>query len=77
MPSTYVVTVESIATDGTNLYLEVSVFDGEHTQPMLRPVFPVTATAATITAYLQTIANNRPALTDAIAALSRLRVTAS
>lgn len=71
----YIVTIKSISTDGTNLFLEVEVFDGLHTLPTLRPTFPVDTSAATITAYLQTIADNRPAITDDIAALVGTKVT--
>lgn len=66
MPNRYSVKVNSISTDGTNLFCEVSVFNGLHTLPPLRPVFPVGTSAASILAYLQTIADNQPALTGDI-----------
>lgn len=75
MPATYIVKVLSISTDGTNLFFEISIFDGEHTLPYLYPVFKVGTSAATITAYLQTIATNRPALTADIVALMGSQVT--
>jgi hypothetical protein len=69
MPNPYRVTIRSISTDGTNMFLEVEVFNGVHTLPPLRPSFPVGTTAATINAYLQTIADNQPVLDQAIADL--------
>ena len=71
----YTVTVNSISTDDTNLFLEISIFDGLHTLPLLYPSFPVGTSAATIQAYLQQIADNAPALTDDIAALVGTTVT--
>jgi len=75
MPPTYRVKVVSISTDGTNLFFEVSIFDGVHTLPYIYPVFPVGTSAATITTYLQTIADNRPALSADIEALVGTGVT--
>jgi hypothetical protein len=68
------VKVKSISTDGTNLFLEVEIFDGLHTLPPLRPSFPVETTAATIQSYLQTIADNRPSLPADIADLVNTEV---
>lgn len=68
-------TINSIGTDQTNLFVEVSVFDGEHTLPPLRPVFPVGTSAATIRAYVQQIADNRPALAADIADIVGLTLT--
>lgn len=69
MANPYRVTVRSISTDGTNLFLEIEIFDGLHTLPTLRPSFSVGTTAATINSYLQAIANNQPTLTSDINAL--------
>lgn len=69
MPSTYTVTVLSVATDGTNIFLEIQVSDGPTTGPILRPVFEVGTTVATIKTYLQAIATARPALDSGIATL--------
>lgn len=69
MANPYKATIRSISTDGTNLFLEVEVFDGSRTLPYLYPTFPVGTAAATITSYVQTIANNQPALTADIEAL--------
>lgn len=70
MPSTYTVKVLSIATDGTNIYLEIQISDGTITSPIIRPIFEVGTTAATIAAYVQAIATARPALDPTIAVLS-------
>lgn len=67
---TYTVRVVSIATDGTNIFLEIQLSNGASTGPIMRPVFEVGTTAATIQAYLQAIATARPALDSAIAALA-------
>jgi len=69
MANPYKATIQGIATDGTNLYITVSVFDGNNTlQPMVAS-FPAAATAAQINAYVQNIANTQPTLTASIAAL--------
>jgi len=70
MPSAYTVRVMSIATDGTNIYLEIQVSDGATTGPIIRPVFEVGTTAATIATYLQAIATARPTLDASIATLA-------
>lgn len=62
-------TVKTAASDGTNIFLEVEVFNGTVTLPLLRPVFPVGTSASTITTYLQNIANNRPSVAADVAAL--------
>lgn len=69
MANAYRVTITSISTDGTNLFLELSVFDGLHTFPLLRPAFPVGTSATTIRAYVQAIADNQPTLSQDIADL--------
>ncbi len=70
MPSpTYTVTVLSAATDGTNIFLEIQICNGPSTSPIIRPVFEVGTTAATIVTYLQAIATARPSLDSSIAAL--------
>jgi hypothetical protein len=70
-------TVRSVASDGTNIFLEVEVYNGDITLPLLRPVFPVGTTAADITTYLQTIANNRPVAAQAINELINVTITGS
>ena len=62
MANAYTVFVISIATDGTNIFLEVQINTGSQTLPIIRPVFEVGTTYATIRNYLQTIANNQPTL---------------
>jgi len=74
MANAYKVTIKSISTDGTNLFVEVSIFDGEHTLPSIFPVFPVGTTAATIRAYVQVIANNQPTLTRDLQDLVNLSI---
>jgi hypothetical protein len=76
MPTpTYTVTLLGIASDGSNLFLEVSISNGTTTMQTIRPVFDVSTTAATITAYLQAIATARPTLSTSIAALVGSSVT--
>ena len=70
-------TVRSIVSDGTNLFLEVEVYNGDRTLPLLRPTFPVGTTASEIQTYLQTIANNRPSITQDIAELINARIAGS
>jgi len=70
-------TIKSAASDGTNIFLEVEVYNGDVTLPILRPVFPVGTTAAEITTYLQNIANNRPSVAQGIAELTNVPVTGS
>lgn len=69
------VVIRSVASDGTNIYLEVEVFNGDVTLPLIRPVFPVGTTAATIRTYLTTIANNRPSLPADILAMVNSPIT--
>lgn len=76
MANGYRVTIDGIATDGTNLFLEVRISDGTRTFPTIRPMFPVGTSASTITSYIQTIATNGPTLTSDIAALVNSSVTA-
>jgi hypothetical protein len=71
MANPYRVTINSISTDGTSLFLDVTVFDGVHDLPPIQPTFAVGTSAATIRNYLQTIANNQPVLSGDIAALVR------
>jgi hypothetical protein len=69
MANGYRVWIDSIASDGTNLYLEVRIQLGATTFPTIRPVFPVGTSAADLTTYIQTIADNGPTLTSALAEL--------
>lgn len=70
MPNpTYTVRVLTAGTDGTNIYLEIQVSDGNTTGPVIRPVFESGTTYATIAAYLQAMATARPALDATIATL--------
>lgn len=69
MANPYSVSIRSISTDGTNLYVSIGIFDGLHTLPPIMPVFPVGTSAATIQSYMQNIANNQPTLTQDIANL--------
>ena len=69
MANGYNVRIDSIATDGTNLFVSITVNDGAHASPPMVPVFPATATAAQINTYMQTIADNGSSLTSDIAAL--------
>lgn len=69
------VTVNSIATDGTNLFLEIMVFNGSETLPPMRPMFPVGTTVAAIQSYLSNIATNAPVLSRDIRELVGYTVT--
>lgn len=70
MANPYSVTIRNVSTDGTNVFVDISVFDGLHTFPPMQATFPaVGITAAIITNYAQTIANNQPTLPATIAAL--------
>jgi hypothetical protein len=76
MPSpTFTVKILSVAYDGTNTYTEMSISDGTTTMSTIRPVFEGNVSAATITAYAQAIANNRPVISAALAALVGTSVT--
>lgn len=66
---TWIVTVIGVATDGTNIFLEINIFNGTSTSQTLRPVFPATTSVSTITTYLQNIANAKPVLAANMAAL--------
>ncbi len=70
-------TIRAAASDGTNIFLEVEVYNGDVTLPMLYPVFPVGTSASTIQTYLQTIANNRPSVAQGIAEMVNVPVTGS
>lgn len=69
MANAYKVVVRSAVTDGTNIFLEVEITSGAVTFPLIRPIFKVGTTAATIQSYLQTIANNQPTLATDVATL--------
>jgi hypothetical protein len=60
MANAYTVTVISIVSDGTNIFLEVQIYNGSQTLPLIRPTFPVGTSRATIVSYLQTIADTQP-----------------
>jgi hypothetical protein len=70
MANPYRVLVKSISTDGTTIYVEAEIFDGLHAWPPIRPTFMVGTSAATITNYLQTIANSQPTLDPTLGALT-------
>lgn len=74
MANPYKVTLRSAADDGTNTYCEIEVTDGMRTFPLLRPIFPTGVTAATVQAYMQTIANNQPTISAGIQALINVSV---
>ena len=69
MANPFIVTPTSFAYDGTNIYMTFSLFDGLHTLSPMQASFPAGATAATITTYLQNVANNQPTLPRSIANL--------
>lgn len=69
MANPYSVTINSIATDGTNTYVNFSIFDGVHTTPQLQVTFPAAATATTINNYFQAVANAQAALPASLGVL--------
>ncbi len=72
------VTVTNVVADGTNIYVSANIYDGgEKTMGPITPVFPSDATAATIRAYFQAVANNAPTLSRDIASLIGTTVTGS
>ncbi len=74
MPNAFKVTVKSAVSDGTNIYLNVEIFSGTQTYEIVRPVFEVGTSAATIRTYLQAIADGQPTLADDIAVLVNVPV---
>lgn len=62
----YKVTIKSISTDGTNLFVEANVFDGSHTLPPITPSFSVETSASEIDTYFQAIADAAPSLSGAM-----------
>lgn len=69
MANPYIVNIKGIVSDGTNVYVEMNIFDGLRTSPSIFPVWPVGTTAATIQNYAQTIANNQPVLESSLGEL--------
>jgi len=69
MPNPYSVSIKGIISDGTNIYVEMAIFNGSSTSPSFFPMFPVGTTAGVIQAYAQVIANNQPALDPSLGAL--------
>ena len=62
MANPYSVTLRSTADDGTNTYCFMEITDGNRTMTTFQVTFPTGTTAATIQAYMQTIANNQPTI---------------
>lgn len=69
MANGYKVKLRSATSDGTNIYTEMEVYANGQTQELIRPVFKVGTTAATITAYMQNIADNGASLAATISAI--------
>ena len=69
MANPYSVLIKSAIDDGTNIWVEMAIFDGLHTSQSIFPSWPHGTTAATIKAYAQVIANNQPTLDGSIGAL--------
>lgn len=76
MANGYKVTIQSIVTDATNIYVTLSINDGIHEFPPITPIFSAGTSAATITAYAQAIATEGPVLGSDLAALVNSSVTA-
>jgi len=70
------VTITNVVNDGTNLFVSANIYDGgEKTMGPITPVFPASASAADVTAYFQTVANNAPTLSRDLASLINAVVT--
>jgi hypothetical protein len=69
MANPFSVTIQNIVTDGSNIYVTLSVFNGLNTLPPMTASFPVGTTAAQINTYCQQVATNQPSLSASIAAL--------
>jgi hypothetical protein len=69
MANAFSVVLRSAADDGTNTYCFIEITNGTQTMPLLQVTFPSGTTAATIQAYLQTIANTQPTLDATIGTL--------
>lgn len=76
MANGYKVTLKSAFSDGTNIYAEIEIYANGVTLPIARPIFKVGTAAATITSYMQTVANNGGALAADVAAIVGSSVTA-
>lgn len=70
MANGYKLKVDSISTDGTDLFFVISINDGVHALPPITPMFPVGTSASKIDTYLQAIVDNGATLAFDIAALS-------
>lgn len=66
MANGFKVRIESVVSDGSNLFFTVKISSPTQTYELIRPVFKVGTTAAVIDAYLQTIADTGPTLVTAI-----------
>lgn len=66
----YKVKIDTIASDGTNLYFEASISDGPTTFPQIRPSFSVETPASEIDTYFQAVANAAPTLAASFQALA-------
>lgn len=69
MANGFRVTLKSALSDGTNIFTEIEIYANGVTQPIIRPVFKVGTTAATITSYMQTIATNGSTLASDVSAI--------
>jgi hypothetical protein len=74
MANPYSVQIRGMVDDGTNIFVEMSIFDGNSTSESVYPVFPHGTTAATIKAYAKVIANNQPTLDYTLKALVNTKV---
>lgn len=68
-----VVTLAGANSDGKHLFLEIDVFDGEHTN-RFEPVFDVDASAEEITDYLKGIIEKNPKLKPEIVGLLQKKI---
>lgn len=59
--------------DGKKLYLEVEVFDGEHTN-RFEPEFPANTSAEEVTEYLKSLIEDNPKVPDEIVGLMQKKI---
>lgn len=69
MANGFKVRIESAVSDGTNIFLAVKIASPTQTYELIRPIFRVGTTAATIDTYMQAIADGGPTLASAISDL--------
>lgn len=73
----YSAKVVGLTSDGTNIFVKVDISSGPSTMETIVPVFPSDTSVAAIKAYLQTIADNAPTLSNEMSGLVGYRAIQS